>query len=103
MNDWPPRLKLFLILSAIQSLVTRSAETTLEGIDSAETAQQVNFIIDCVFYKKSGPLPQHWELLFAPTGALQEISIVNGWSEIYLKLAAEYDALAYLIKEHVDQ
>ena len=31
--------------------------------------------------------------LFAPTGALQETSMSNGWSNEYITLAAEFDEL----------
>jgi hypothetical protein len=30
-------------------------------------------------------------LLFAPTGAFQEHSISNGWSDAYMKLAISFD------------
>jgi hypothetical protein len=33
------------------------------------------------------------KLLFAPTGALQETSMDNGWSSTYLLLSAEFDRL----------
>jgi hypothetical protein len=33
------------------------------------------------------------KLLFAPTGALQETSMDNGWSDEYLLLSAEFDRL----------
>jgi hypothetical protein len=33
------------------------------------------------------------KLLFAPTGALQETAIDNGWSDEYLLLSAEFDEL----------
>jgi hypothetical protein len=33
------------------------------------------------------------KLLFAPTGALQETSMENGWSHEYLLLSAEFDRL----------
>ena len=33
------------------------------------------------------------KLLFAPTGALQETSIDNGWADEYLLLAARFDGL----------
>lgn len=36
---------------------------------------------------------EFFQLLFLPTGTLQEISIQNGWAEEYLKLAAEFDAI----------
>lgn len=32
-------------------------------------------------------------LLFAPTGALQETAIANGWSDEYLLLSAQFDDL----------
>ena len=34
---------------------------------------------------------EFFQLLFSPTATLQEISIQNGWSQEYLKLAAEFD------------
>ena len=37
-------------------------------------------------------------LLFLPTSDFQEISISNGWSEAYLKMATEFDSLNKLIK-----
>jgi hypothetical protein len=36
---------------------------------------------------------EFFQLLFLPTGTLQEISIQNGWSEEYLKLATEFDTI----------
>lgn len=33
------------------------------------------------------------KLLFAPTGALQETSLDNGWSEDYLSLSGTFDGL----------
>ncbi len=39
------------------------------------------------------------EILFAPTGSLQEISISNGWSDEFLVLAQEFDHLYEQIKQ----
>ena len=36
---------------------------------------------------------EHLKLLFAPTGSLQELSIIGGWAEEYLRLAAEMDRI----------
>lgn len=33
------------------------------------------------------------ELLFAPTGSIQEVSLSSGWGEEFLDLAARFDAL----------
>jgi hypothetical protein len=39
------------------------------------------------------------EILFAPTGDLNEISISNGWSGWFLDLARRFDDLAMRLKE----
>jgi hypothetical protein len=33
------------------------------------------------------------ELLFAPTGSIQEVSISSGWSQEFLALSARFDAV----------
>ena len=38
------------------------------------------------------------KILFAPTGTLQELSIVNSWGDEYLELASRFDGLAKQIK-----
>lgn len=47
--------------------------------------------------KRIGNSEKRWRieltLLFAPTGALQEIALSSGWSEKYLKLASRIDYL----------
>ena len=37
-------------------------------------------------------------VLFAPTGSLQEHSISNGWSDEYLRLAEQFDKISYGLK-----
>ena len=41
---------------------------------------------------------EHLNVLFAPTGSLQEHSISNGWSDEYLRLAEQFDKISYGLK-----
>jgi hypothetical protein len=36
--------------------------------------------------------------IFAPTGPLQELSLISGWGEEYLRLAAQLDALDWRVE-----
>jgi hypothetical protein len=38
------------------------------------------------------PAPLQMQVLFAPTGPIQEVSISSGWGDEFLKLAAAFDA-----------
>lgn len=98
MDDWPPRLKLLSILSTTRSLLERSNCRTLDDADSKEVGLKVDAVIDCLFYGKPGPIPANWDLLWSPTGVLQELAIINGWPDEYLMLAAEYDSLSHLVE-----
>jgi len=40
---------------------------------------------------------QELELLFAPTGSLQEVSMNSGWGEEYHMLAEKFDSLIKLV------
>jgi hypothetical protein len=99
MNDWPPQFKLITILATTQFLLSRS-ETEGWGFEKPKDIEsQVHQILCFLLGDQDSLLPEHYTVLFAPTGPLQEISISNGWSEIFLKLAEEFDKLEYLIKE----
>ena len=38
--------------------------------------------------------PGNMEILFAPTGPMQEVSLSSGWGNAFLKLADRFDAAA---------
>ncbi len=40
-------------------------------------------------------------VLFLPTSDFQEISISNGWSKEYLRIAREFDNLIQLVKKRI--
>lgn len=77
--------------------LVRSKEEGFEGQNPEETALAVKSLMAHVLEPEE-PLPQIWRVLFAATGDIQEIAMQNGWHETYMKLAAEFDELAYLVK-----
>jgi hypothetical protein len=83
MKKWPDKLKLLTVLSTTPILLDRSE---YEGWGLEEPTKYrgvIDQILDFLFFKGKNGLPEHWDLLYGPTGSLQEISIANGWSEIF--------------------
>lgn len=81
-------------------MVARSTEEGW-GLEMPEEAgADLDQIIDAIFYNDPKGLPKYWALLYAPTGPLQEISMANGWSAAYMKLAEEFDTLQSILKEY---
>lgn len=39
------------------------------------------------------------DILLAPTGSLQELSISGGWGQTFLELSAKYDQIAAVLKQ----
>jgi hypothetical protein len=98
-DAWPPKLKLISVLSATNVFLLRSKEEGFDGQNPAQTALAVESLMAHVLEPDEKPLPQIWRILFAPTGHIQEIAMQNGWHETYMKLAAEFDELAYLVRD----
>jgi hypothetical protein len=61
--------------------------------DGPAAIQEVEGIIARI---KSGNMPERSdiELLFAPTGPIQEVSMSSGWGREFLELANRFDAAA---------
>lgn len=89
-----PAMELFAILRETRALVA------LPGNDfrwtrwehAAEALAEVDSFLEDL---QTGHLSHWWdlEMLFAPTGQLQELSMSSGWGETYLHLAARFDAV----------
>lgn len=45
---------------------------------------------------------EKYKMYFLPTATFQEISIANGWSEEYMKLAEKFDELYEKTKRHAN-
>lgn len=100
MQQWPERLRLLAILATTSNLLKRSESEGWDLSSPKELKAQIDQIIDSVFFAGDAGLPDHWQTLFAPTGALQEASIANGWPEIFLKLSAEFDSLEHVLRNY---
>ena len=100
MNEWPDRLKLLAVLSTVKVLIeTVSTKESFSGIEPIESLQVINHAMSYFFDPEESVYPEGISMHFGPTGPLQEISIANGWSEAFLKLAAEFDKYEYCLKE----
>ena len=100
MKDWPDKLKLFSVLSTTSMLAGRSTHEGWDLIEPEETKKRIDELIDALYSEPKKELPKNWDLLFAPTGSIQELSMANGWGAVFLKLADEFDSLSYLVNEH---
>jgi len=100
MKKWPDQLKLLTVLSTTRILLDRSKNEGWGLEEPAKYRKIIDQIIDALFFNGENGLPSYWDLLYAPTGALQEISISNGWSEVFLKLADEFDSLQHLLRKY---
>jgi len=100
MKNWPDKLRLLTILATTKVLLSRSKNEGWGLEYPKETERQIDQILDCLYFGSDKPLPRHWQVLYAPTGPLQEISVANGWAEAYLKLSEEFDSLEHIVKRY---
>jgi hypothetical protein len=102
MKNWPDQLKLFAVLSSVKVLLETISVDEGRGFESSkESLTIINDAISFFLEPKNNILPEDISMQFAPTGPLQEISLSNGWSEIYLKLAEQYDKYSYCFDKKV--
>lgn len=81
------------IIETIKTKITSDTDLMWTNYNSSEELiAKINLNSILLEENKKAGL-EFFQLLFLPTGTLQEISIQNGWSEEYLKLAAEFDSI----------
>ena len=83
---------LITILNKIKAIIEKN--TTSVAWSRFESKEEVISKLDNHIERiQSHKFNKMWDLviLFAPTGSLQEISISNGWEDVYLVLASEFD------------
>jgi hypothetical protein len=98
MDEWPQKLRMIAVLATANVFLARSGNDGWPDVNPPEASTTVSELVAHVLDPDSAPLPKYWNLLFAPTGDLQEIAMSNGWHDTYLKLAEEFDKLARLLK-----
>ena len=80
------------LLARCRELVAGSEDFVWSGMDAADIRQSLDAGMVSIT-GNSKPDVGELTLLFAPTGPLQETSISNDWSEEFLAIASEFDAL----------
>jgi hypothetical protein len=94
MDNWPKNLKtLSLLVLTVEMLNTYSSVESFYGHDPKEYAKSICDLLD--LFKKNGKIDPSMidPAWFGPTGPIQEISISNGWGEVFNLIAAEIDLL----------
>ncbi|MCP4538604.1 MAG: hypothetical protein GY832_15835 [Chloroflexi bacterium] len=100
METWTDRMKLFAVLSIVKVLLETVSENEGWSFESPdESLEVINGAIAFFLKPSENKLDENISMQFAPTGPLQEISISNGWSELFLKLADEYDRTSYVFEQ----
>ena len=97
-DEWDDKLKLLSILSTTKEFLMKSPKYGWPDEDAKEIIEIINNIIQHIFNHDQA-MPKYSLILYAPTGPIQEIAISNGWSDIYMKLANEYDKVEYIIRD----
>lgn len=84
------------LISAFEEIITllKKSEDTIWANYTVEEAVEI-LQIELANYKQTQTLSESGKysinLLFLPTGALQEISIDNGWGNKFVKIADVFD------------
>jgi len=81
------------IIETIKMKITDDTDLRWTNYNSSEELIAEINLNSILFEEKNKAGLEFFQLLFLPTGTLQEISIQNGWSEQYLILAAEFDSI----------
>ena len=103
MDELSDELKLFAVLSSVKVLLETVSQEDGFGLESSEESLKIiNDAIAFFLEPKSNDFPETLSMHFGPTGPLQEISISNGWDEVYLKLAEQFEKYAYCLEKKKD-
>jgi len=90
--DWPDRMILYSVLTMTKSLLEiESREESLYGHSAKNSLKVIDQAIGYYHNPELNEYPDSIKLEFAPTGAIQELSMANGWDKVYLKLAEAFD------------
>jgi hypothetical protein len=81
------------VLGATRALVAQSLRAGWPDEQPVECAAVLDQMIAHIVNPDGCDVPKYATTQFAPTGPIQEIAISNGWHDVYMKLAAAYDAL----------
>ena len=92
MTTTEPHERLLSVLREARAFLSRSGNDFAwsKWDDAADALREFDGLISRV---ERGDIPGRFELdiLFAPTGAIQEVSLSSGWGDEFCDLAARFD------------
>lgn len=91
-NKRETRSALVDLLERTRVLIDASEESSWEGLSTAEIGMDLSIAIENLTNGKAidrDLLRMH----FAPTGPLQEIAMMSGWTDEYMSLSERFDKL----------
>lgn len=85
--------ELLHLLETIRETITPETDVIWAGYDSVEQLlEALNHFTEKIQEGETTCLDE-LSIAFAPTSSFQELSIQNGWSDEYLKLAVSFDRI----------
>ena len=84
--------KIIMILKKIRSIIDdENTDMIYSGYDTKEEViNEIDIYISKLMVKDCSVIAKI-NLLFAPTGTFQELSISNNWSDLYMELSELFD------------
>jgi hypothetical protein len=87
-----PVAELVAILAEARAMLSRPGnDFTWSGWDDAAHALYELDTLIAALSARERPRPVDLELLFSPTGPIQEVSLSSGWADQFLALAQRFD------------
>ena len=80
------------VLAQVKQFVDRSEASGWTPFTPAEISADLSAAISRIERNEAIDVDR-LKMLFAPTGPIQETAMSSGWSDDYLKLSSEFDAL----------
>lgn len=89
--------ELINVLEEVNGFLKKYDNISWDGLSPAEASMDLEIAIE-QFKSKQKVNKSHLEMLFAPTGLIQECSMANNWENEYLTLSEKFDGLIKKIK-----
>ena len=93
MSTRTTQLQLVKVLREARELLARPGNdfSWSSWRDASGALREIDRLIETI---ESGEMPKHldFEVLFAPTGPIQEVSLSSGWGQEFLAVAQRFDA-----------
>lgn len=96
--EWSDKMILYSVLATIKSLLeSNTPEESFFGHNAKDSIINIDGAINSFYDCENKINLKDLVYEFAPTGPLQELSMANGWGEIYIKLADAFDKTIYCL------